>query len=65
MTIALDQNSLFVITVNPQKDKKYWSKANDTIINSFAFEKPDNPANGDSSSPADDGVVYEGEETVE
>lgn len=61
-TLAFDQDTLFVITANPQKNKDYWSNINNKIVNSFEFVRPDNT--GDNSVP-DDNVTFEGEETVE
>ncbi|QQG44062.1 MAG: hypothetical protein HYW86_04325 [Candidatus Roizmanbacteria bacterium] len=67
ITLALDKGVLFTITSVFPEQKKYWSKAHEKIIQSFAFTPPAN--NSGSTSPgnaaADDSISYEGEEIIE
>ncbi|MBI4009206.1 hypothetical protein HY357_03165 [Candidatus Roizmanbacteria bacterium] len=64
MILAIDTETLFTIVATFNKsDEKYWKKATNTVVSTFALELPETSINNGQSS--DEDIVFEGEETVE
>jgi len=66
LTVAVDTETLITITVNYSRENEpYWNEANNTVVSTFAFELPENPADATGSESAGEDVVFEGEEVIE
>jgi hypothetical protein len=64
-TAAIDQGVLFTIVIDLQQNKDFWIKANNLIVNDFAFSPPDNQNASNNNSDSQGDVVLEGEEVIE
>lgn len=64
VTVAVDIGTLFIITVDQQKNKEFWLDVNKKIVSSFAFQPPETSFEDTPISEESD-VIFEGEETVE
>ena len=65
ITTALDIGTLLTFTVDYQKNKNYWLDVNKTILSTFAFSAPEEAPAGVGDSPADEDIIFEGEEVIE
>ncbi|GEM_PF-3101631 len=64
-TIALDSGVLFTIITDFQASRPYWTKAQDTVLATFAFVAPDATSQAGNQSGNTRDVQYDGEETIE
>jgi len=65
VTAFIDQGVLFTIIADLQKNKDYWSAANQGIIDSFKFVVPEAASQSTTSDTSGGDVIFEGEEVVE
>lgn len=66
ITVAYDTGVLFTIITELTSKRETMLKLNETILSTFAFSPPDSTdASSQTSSAAEEDVIFEGEETVE
>ncbi len=65
-TIALDQEALFTIEVNPANEREFWDRVYRTLISTFVFALEENGQTKEPPPPAaGDEIIFEGEEIIE